>query len=587
MRRIHHLIVGAIAGSLAWAGIGSAHAAPTPAATPVVTPSATPSATPSPTVTPATPPATPRRATPSASSSPPAPARAAATASRIQTKYASLGGAASNLGKPLGGEENLGAAVRQRYEHGAIYDHAGGTFFIDGAIFLHYAELNVHGGKLGLPQSDPFFAGRGVVVQRFAHGNIYWRGDVGATHVMGANLAKYGEHGWENGFMDAPSAGEFRGNDGESWLNWFVGGATILWHPASGSHEVHGAIRERWHGLGGEGGFGRPVTDEFPGNDGGRARLNFFDGRVGPSSIVWTPQTGAHEVHGAIREAWHGEGAEGGELGAPTTDEFTPARPEFRVSVFERGLIVFSPQYGAQVVKGALLAEYARRGWENGDLGAPTSHEWRFADGWAQDFEQGRLLFFDNGSYRTQVRANPFVRPAGPGDVVHTFRPGCPVGPDQLRVVDLNHLGYDGRIHRGQLVLRHDAVDRTIRAFSGAAWDSFPIHHMVNIDVYGGDDPRSMEANNTSAFNCRPVVGNPYRMSPHAYGRAVDINTVQNPYFDGSRWWPANGTPWIDRNRRDPGMLFHGGLMTRNMTDNGYFWGGWWAAKDYHHFEIQ
>ena len=62
---------------------------------------------------------------------------------------------------------------------------------------------------------------------------------------------------------------------------------------------------------------------------------------------------------------------------------------------------------------------------------------------------------------------------------------------------------------------------------------------MNNPNVYGGNDPRQMAADNTSGFNCRKVVGNPYKMSPHSYGIALDVNTVQNPYRDDrGKWWP-------------------------------------------------
>lgn len=467
------------------------------------------------------------------------------------------------------------------------YARPGGVFTVSGPILDKYTALGRERGQLGFPTSNAWVAGRGVSVQRFEGGNIYWRADVGATYIVGENLATYGRHGWENGFADVLTAGEFRSADGRSYLNWARGGdgTTIIWNPVTGSHETHGAIRQKWHASGAEFTFGAPSTDEFVGND-SRSRLNFFKTASGEEkTIIWNPGTGTHAVFGAIREQWHAQGAEGGPLGAPTSDEFAPARRDLRVQLFARGMVVWGPATGAHTVRGAMLTEFSRRGYEGGDLGAPISNEWRFSNGWAQDFENGRLLLVDGQGPRTQVRVNAYVRQAAAGDAQRTFHAGCPVGPDQLRVVEMNHLGYDGRVKRGMMVLRADAVDRTVRAFSTAAWDSFPIEKMINPDVWG-NDPDQMAANNTSGFFCRSVVGNPYAMSPHSYGRAVDINTVQNPYFDGSRWWPSNGMAWIDRGRRDQGMLFDGVGMTRAMTDNGYFWGGWWASKDYQHFQV-
>jgi len=96
-----------------------------------------------------------------------------------------------------------------------------------------------------------------------------------------------------------------------------------------------------------------------------------------------------------------------------------------------------------------------------------------------------------------------------------------------------------------------------------------------------------MEANNSSAFNCRKVVGNPYRMSPHSYGIAIDVNTVQNPYRDrNGKWWPENGKPYIKRSPRRPGMLFSDSYLTKSLRGDDFFWGGFWnPGRDYQHFQ--
>lgn len=551
MKKFAHALTLGIASALIITG--TAVADPTPTPTPTVTPSATPTPqtpAPSPTQTPSQTPTPSTDPTPSATVPPSETPTPSATPTPTPT----------------------------------VTPMARGRFQVKSPILSYYKKLGGPRGKLGEPTSDQFVAGRNVTVQRFKNGNIYWRKDVGHTHVMSAHLAKYGQFGFEHGFMGVPVKGEFRGNDGRSRLNWFEGGTTIIKHPKHGTHEVHGLIRNKWHSLGAEGYYGAPTTDEFKGNDRGRSRLSWFAGPDGPRTIIWTPGIGTHEVRGRIRDTWHAFGGEGGALGAPTSDEFT-GQNGARVSRFERGLIIWTPSTGARAVFGALLANYSTRGWEGGDLGAPTSNEWRFRDGWGQDFQNGRLLFMDNGSYRTQVRTNPYVRSVRAEDVKHTYRKGCPVGPSNLRVVEMNHLGYDGRIKRGQLIVHRDTVGRVTRAFGSSQWESFPINRMSNPNVWRGKDVPMMEANNTSAFNCRPVVGNPYRMSPHSYGRAVDINTQQNPYFDGRRWYPSNGSRWI-RQRHGKGVLTGRDPMTRGMQANGFFWGGNWASKDYHHFQV-
>lgn len=168
-------------------------------------------------------------------------------------------------------------------------------------------------------------------------------------------------------------------------------------------------------------------------------------------------------------------------------------------------------------------------------------------------------------------------------DVAKTYRSGCPVGPSRLRTIDLNHYGFDGRIHRGQMVAATSATPHVVKAFSTAAWHAFPIRHITNPNHYGGSDPAQMADDNTSAFNCRKVVGNPYLLSPHSYGIAVDINTYENPYDDGYRWWPSANV--YTRQRYGKGVLTGHDVMTRAMVDQGFYWGGWWAAKDYQHFQ--
>jgi uncharacterized protein with LGFP repeats len=109
------------------------------------------------------------------------------------------------------------------------------------------------------------------------------------------------------------------------------------------SPEVQGAIRIKWEQLGGEGSFlGLPTTEELPTPD-GVGRFNHFQG----GSIYWTPQTGAHEVHGAIRDKWAELGSERSRLGYPTSDEHSGGRG--RVSNFQGGDIEWTPEDGALV----------------------------------------------------------------------------------------------------------------------------------------------------------------------------------------------------------------------------------------------
>ena len=108
-------------------------------------------------------------------------------------------------------------------------------------------------------------------------------------------------------------------------------------------------------------------------------------------------------------------------------------------------------------------------------------------------------------------------------DLPHSWRPGCPVGPSQLRVVRLTYWGFDRRPHVGALVVRDRVAGQVVRVFRRLYAARFPIRRMRKVDAYRGSDDASMAADNTSAFNCRFVSGT-RSWSQHAYGEAIDVN---------------------------------------------------------------
>jgi hypothetical protein len=116
-------------------------------------------------------------------------------------------------------------------------------------------------------------------------------------------------------------------------------------------------------------------------------------------------------------------------------------------------------------------------------------------------------------------------------------------------------------------------------------WDArFPIKRLRPVSAYRGDDDRSMAADNTSGFNCR-FVGGTSRWSMHAYGEAIDVNPVENPYLSGSRVQPPAGRAYLDRSKYRPGMAVRGGLLVRAFESVAWKWGGRWAGTpDYQHF---
>jgi hypothetical protein len=179
------------------------------------------------------------------------------------------------------------------------------------------------------------------------------------------------------------------------------------------------------------------------------------------------------------------------------------------------------------------------------------------------------------------------VAPVSAAELGATWRPGCPVEPEQLRRVDVNFVGFDGQTHTGQLIVHEDLVADVLAIFEQLHRLGYPIEKMQTVDHYAGaDDELSMEDNNTSAFNCRLIPGTD-EWSPHAYGRAIDINTLLNPCLYASGYFePRNAAAYLDRTRTDPGLLHVGDPAVRAFTDRGWRWGGEWTAPlDYQHFE--
>ncbi|HEU4943495.1 MAG TPA: M15 family metallopeptidase [Gaiellaceae bacterium] len=169
-------------------------------------------------------------------------------------------------------------------------------------------------------------------------------------------------------------------------------------------------------------------------------------------------------------------------------------------------------------------------------------------------------------------------------DLPYSWRPGCPVGPARLRAVRLRHWDFRGRSRVGVLVVDRAVVPDVVSVFRRLYAARFPIRRMLGVEVYRGSDDASMRADNTSAFNCRYVEGT-NRWSEHAYGRAIDVNTVENPYVHGGLVEPAAGRAYLDRSRRRPGMAVESGVLVRAFEAVGWGWGGRWrSAKDYQHF---
>ncbi len=154
-----------------------------------------------------------------------------------------------------------------------------------------------------------------------------------------------------------------------------------------------------------------------------------------------------------------------------------------------------------------------------------------------------------------------------------------------LRYIRLRHYTFEGDVVDGELIVNTRLAKEVTTIFHELYKAKYPLASVRLVDDYDADDRKSMTANNTSAFNYRFVSGTT-RLSLHAYGAAIDINPVQNPYVYGDYVSPENGLPYADRTQDFVGKIDHDDLCYRLFTARGWTWGGDWKyEKDYQHFQ--
>ncbi len=163
----------------------------------------------------------------------------------------------------------------------------------------------------------------------------------------------------------------------------------------------------------------------------------------------------------------------------------------------------------------------------------------------------------------------------------HSYRAGCPVRPAQLRSVHVSYWDFGGRPRVGTIVVA-SRVAQDVRTVFRRLWEArFPLRRLRPVSAYRGSDDASMAADNTSGFNCR-FVGGTTRWSMHAYGEAIDVNPVENPYVQGARVSPPRGRAYLDRTPYRPGMAVADGVLVRAFESVGWTWGA--RFGDYQHF---
>ena len=173
------------------------------------------------------------------------------------------------------------------------------------------------------------------------------------------------------------------------------------------------------------------------------------------------------------------------------------------------------------------------------------------------------------------------VEPVRWADLRHSYRDGCPVPPARLRTIRVSFWDFAGEPQEGRIVVARRVAADVVTIFR-KLWEArFPVRRLQPVSAYRGSDDASMAADNTSGFNCR-FVGGTSRWSMHAYGEAIDVNPVENPYVRGSTVSPSAGRAFLDRTRYRKGMAVGGGVLVRAFAAAGWKWGA--SFGDYQHF---
>jgi hypothetical protein len=162
-----------------------------------------------------------------------------------------------------------------------------------------------------------------------------------------------------------------------------------------------------------------------------------------------------------------------------------------------------------------------------------------------------------------------------------SWKDGCPVSPDELVAIRMTYRGFDDAVHDGILVVHRRVADEVVRIFGELFAAGFPIERMQPYEDFA--IARYAESNDTVGFYCRPAQDDPGVFSWHAYGIAVDLNPMTNPYHDPKEgWWPAGADG--NRGRTAPGLLAARSEAVKIFLRHGWAWGGLEDPPDYMHF---
>ena len=242
----------------------------------------------------------------------------------------------------------------------------------------------------------------------------------------------------------------------------------------------------------------------------------------------------------------------------------------------------------ASVALSQSTTEYSSYGTEEtegstGEQQPITDLDTEYADETGEAADLEREYVIDDDFYLGSITDDIFSRING-----YSYNEKAPVKREQLRYVHILHMGVDGLVHEGELIVNKSIAIDVLDIFYELYKIGYVLESVVLVDEYGADDNVSMAVNNSSAFNARKVADTQV-WSNHAYGLAIDINPLYNPYVgEGDNVMPATARQYVDRNLEFDMKLDAGDECCRIFIEHGFTWGGDWEnVKDYMHFEKQ
>lgn len=173
----------------------------------------------------------------------------------------------------------------------------------------------------------------------------------------------------------------------------------------------------------------------------------------------------------------------------------------------------------------------------------------------------------------------------------NSWREGCPVGLNDLRYLQLTYWDFNGKVALGEMIVHKDVALEVSYIFEELYKIKYPIYKMELVSNYQGNDWQSIEADNSSAFNCRPATGS-NSWSKHSYGKAIDINPIENPYVSRTGYISHKASLKYKKrlhhnlnNPADRAVVLKNDPVTKIFKSYGWEWGGDWnTIKDYQHF---